>query len=360
MENPPLSSLQVLYELTAPHLPEFFPPGSYLRKEKYPLFHYTLEQNFRADLGWKIDQCKLAGIRLDCENVGYHHGFIPVNCNRRICPACSTHQMAKNILRYHPLSYFPNNQIKRKNWRLRFWTFTSKAEKNKSLREPMEAVSKAVRLYWRNVYGDRSKPRKGPFPDAGGIFVIEVGEGWNVHAHALIFGPYHKNLDDLREIWSKSLKQYSWSGSRIHVKNLTRDPNGSFEGAVVELISYPLNPDKRIDLDEKLLAYIEMAMSGRNRLNFDGSGKIPAIRRITELGSFYRLFPAYKPPHLICPECLEDNHISGMTWFKEFDDFKGRRLKQEYFKNENHWFERLNYTENLNKAKTLTKGTAYV
>jgi len=345
----PENTIFITNELTRPKFEEFlpfFPPGKYLRSHDYSYFHNILYNRGRGDLSLKIDTCDLCGIRLDCEDVPIHDGMLPIACNRRICPQCAYKQLIKNLFRYKNIPNVIKNSFDLpESWRVRFWTFTALAVPGKSLRLPAMAISKALRLYWRNIYGKGSLE--------GGLFVIEVGEGWNVHCHALILSPYHPDLNINRDVWSKALKNYGWSGHRIEVKKITPGKNGNFNDSLIELITYPLNPEKRFKMDEFLLAHIELAFSGRNKS--DKCSRILSIRRIFELGSWYGLFPVIKQDPLLCPECANEGHASRMLREPGYDDFKGHRFRKNFFKKEENWNSKLSWIESRRILKSMLK-----
>lgn len=331
----------------------WLPPVSALREKEFPRFHQELLKYGRGDLSFKIDSCNIPGMRLDCEYDPSHSVILAVSCHRRICPHCSKSEMSERITRYKDIAdrTEPSGDGQEKyGYRLRFWTFTELALPGKCLRKPALALSKAIHRWWRTMYGGGSKYQGGPFEDVGGLFCIEVGEGWNVHAHALIFGPYHgipdkpsrdpiPQLYDCRRIWIHSLKKAGWSGDRIHVEEVY-DPKGS----IVELISYPLNPEKRYNLDERLLAHIELGFSGRNaRSKFNLPG-IPSIRRYIAKGSWYNEF--HKGSHkLLCNECFNNYKYNNMIREPGYDDFLGRHFKRDYFDSQEKWNNRLKYID---------------
>lgn len=325
------------------------PPFPALRKSEFPRFHQVLIKGGRDDLSFKIDSCCKDSIRLDCEQVPEHDGTIPVRCNRRICPGCARKDMGERIDRYRSIAHitYPSSKDQEKlGYRLRYWTFTQTARPGQELRKPVYALKNSLFRWWRYVYGNRQKAN---FSDVGGLFCIEVGEGWNAHAHALIFGPYHgypgkpsrdpvPQLEECRQIWIDSTKYYSWYGERIHIEEV-KDP----ESSIIELISYPLNPEKRNNFDERLLAHIELAFSGRNSISERPDIKpIPAIRRYFAKGSWYNRFEK-KEHHIFCPDCLKHGSIWQMVREPSYDCFKGRHFQKNHFDSEEKWENRLQY-----------------
>jgi len=333
---------------------EWFPPGEALKYESFPEYHHTLRAFGRSDLSWKIDRCKMDGMRLDCDLLPIHDSYLPIPCNRRTCPDCAKIEMSKQITRFLPLEHIFFNEDGRpkkyvwsegenpQGWRLRFWTFTTKAKPYQSLREPAKAIKEAIHRYWNTMYGQKSKARGGPYKKAGGVFTIEVGAGWNLHSHALIYGPYENDLNDNRSVWGNAIQKAGWyPGNRLEVKQAR-------PGAVKELISYPFNPAKMKKLSHELLAFVELAFSGKNKTENDPG--ITAIRRIIVKGIFYDMFPPMPDPVLLCPDCVEevfDNperkiFPGQMTWENDFNDIKGKRHVRKKFTSEELWDRRAN------------------
>ena len=345
--------------------------------DNYSLFHDIFFLNRRRDLSWKIDRCGIDGIRLDCNSDAQHDKFISSSCNRRVCPHCASKQMLRRIHQFSPISdiarYAENKDSKYPHdWRVRFWTLTCKKSRpGESLRPVILMLKSALWRWWRYVYGERSQSLGGPYPVAGGLFCLEVGENWNIHYHGLIIGPKFVKDDDssskyklsqVKKIWEESLEKAGWYGRYLNIKMLIPDdPNDvyrrggdpnvkSFKEAVVETIAYPLDPDKHGKYSQSLLAHYELAVSGRNRtlvnphyrhlyydedIETDSSGNnhlkpISWIPRYITKGAWYNEFHFNKKPAL-CPECLESGHFEQMSYDPAYDDFKGKRFQKNLF-----------------------------
>jgi hypothetical protein len=101
-----------------------------------------------------------------------------------------------------------------------------------------------------------------------------------------------------------------------------------------------MNPEKRENFDERLLAHIELAFSGRNsKPDYPG---FPAIRRYIAKGTFYNQFQK-KEQHIFCPECIETGGFSWMIREPSYDSFRGRHFKPGFFTSEENWENRLIY-----------------
>ena len=80
---------------------KWLPPTKALRENVYPEFHKILLENGRGDLSFKINKCNVDGLRLDCPIDPSHYNYLPVSCNRRICPSCARSDMIARINRYN-------------------------------------------------------------------------------------------------------------------------------------------------------------------------------------------------------------------------------------------------------------------
>lgn len=272
-------------------LNSWFPPGSFLREKNYPYFHIRLKKRGRGDLSQKIGECSHSGIGIRCPE-DRTFGMIPLRCNRRICPECARHFMARTIEQFTPILFYTQDSS---SYCLRYHTFTIAASKRKPLFHKLEIMSKSLRDFWRYEYGKRAE---NPVPAAGALFGIEVGRGWNVHAHALIFGPFRSSKQQnyhFRDIVSKHGGFSVWYEVRQTTPTIQ---------SIVELVQYPLNPKKQEGIDENLLAEIEVAFSS------DRKTKKASIRRIWTCGAFFNKFHRPESAHCICPQCQSKMKIA--------------------------------------------------
>ncbi|MBA7495321.1 hypothetical protein ES702_05903 [subsurface metagenome] len=296
-----------------------------LKKEMYSAFHSILEKSNRDDISWKCDRCGIDGIRLDCIENHEHVKYVSCNCKKRTCPQCSMVLLGKSFYKYrkiqeiftdvrdHPEKY-PSG------FAFRFWTFTIKAEKYKPLRKKFITMRKSIDRWWMYTYGKRS-PYKSSH--AGGVFVFEVQSGWNVHIHAIILGQF-LDVDFARNIWIESVKYYGDYSCWMHVVKI----DDASDKLILELLCYPLHPDKEGKFDQELMAQIELAMSMNK--NADSGEYTSPIRRMFEKGSFYQRFTLQQNMAL-CPICAEHGFIAEMYHENLFDRIFGRRHKTELF-----------------------------
>ena len=172
----------------------------------------------------------------------------------------------------------------------------------------------------------RKERRADPF--AGGIFAMEVGAGWNVHAHAMIYGPM-MDASKQRERWIECAERNDLFTKWYHVEK-TR---GCTEKDLVELLQYPVNPEKRADYDEKLLAEVEVGFSWEKEKSDQR-----VVRRLWTCGTFYKMFPPEEPLHIECPLCLERGEHHRMVHPEPiYDGQHVKRLRENWFDSDERW-----------------------
>ena len=287
----------------------WFPPGAYLRENRYPAFHRELFKLGRYDLSWKMDACCCSAQRLDCWSILRHMAFVPVACHRRTCPECSRRRYHEDVSRYLPIERIAEHLDHIGGARrIRFWTFTCcHPPIINDYRPWFLNLTKAVRSWFHSTH-DSSLD--------GGLFSLEVGVKGGPHIHALISGPFLSvNFCSLK--WSNALKRHDLPRGNVDVE-LSRP------GSILELVCYPLDPDKVVGLDETLLARIESGFSGSRAVHQ------PSIRRQWTMGTWSGAFPlklSSKP----CPDCLSDGHISGMTIDHDRDCIHNKGYQRNWF-----------------------------
>lgn len=296
-----------------------------LTTEEYPQFHQTLIDLHRDDISWRIDRCGIDGVRLDCEDNGQHYKYFPVPCQRRICPQCAQVALGKFYWKYSKLQTLFNTHQNHPEefppgFSFRFWTFTIRSKPHTDLFPKFLTCRRSIDRWWRYTHGERSKYNSS---HSGGIFVFEVQAGWNVHIHAIIFGPYLP-VKFTRDQWTESVHFYGDYSNRIHVKKIEEYSAKS----ILELLCYPLHPDKNGSFSQLLLANIEVAMS--RGIKHENQSTKPPVRRIFEKGSFYQLFTMQKQIAL-CPDCAEHHHVAAMNHEPIYDYIWGRRFQKNLF-----------------------------
>jgi len=249
-----------------------------LSEEKYPRYHHYLRGAGFSKVSNRVDQCCINAIGLDCSSGDHtHYAYAPIPCKRRTCPQCAVIEMNDRIDQFSYLSQFLYHDIFKplKNYRLRFWTLTTKGlPPGSDLTEHIKSLKSALFLFWRKLFGDRSAS---PDPEAGGVFFFEV-QGvklWCPHINGLVWSGFH-HVTQLRRLWKYCIEYYGLSGYRLKVQSIQGD---DLLKIVCEIVSYPLNPDKQGRHDQVLLANVEKAFFGQHRYIIKGSfyGQFPRI-----------------------------------------------------------------------------------
>jgi len=311
----------------------------------WPVYHQTLSDLDLWDRSWKIQHCGIDAIRCRCQKFPIKHSyFVPVFCQKRTCPECTLRDMRERYEQFRditticeqvngsPGELFPIHE----KWKVWFVTLTSKAVPGGPLEPVMDAMKKALYRWWRYSYGEKTpfldknetiqvwkrgkvvnhklrKKIRGPEPEAGGLFFVEVQGGWNVHFHGLVLGP-QRDFEFLQKIWKESLDFYGWSGNWIKVKEVYADPGGGYRGSVMEILNYPVRPDKQGRHDQELMAHVEKALYKK--------------RRYVLKGAWYGKFPRNKAEPSLCPICNSKIEI----WFdKDLERLMGRTMENYFF-----------------------------
>lgn len=303
-----------------------------LNETDFPIYHNTLKQLNQDKISFDVARCGIDAIKMECkENPAFHKWFVPILCQRRTCPECCRIDMYDKYQQYHEISeiaekangrpgeYYPSS------WRVRFFTLTSFALPDHDLEKPIDACKKALKRFWRYTFGERGMNEK----KAGGLFMLEVQSGWNVHFHGLVLSPFiHES--EVKEVWSESLEKNGWYGKYANIQVVYPGKTGSYNDAVLELLQYPVKPNKRGRHDQKLMAYVEAALYKK--------------KRIISKGAWYNQFPKEYNPTL-CPICDSDItcnfrtdrdliKIFGETYKRNFFDYteEGEENFEKYTK----------------------------
>jgi hypothetical protein len=150
-----------------------------------------------------------------------------------------------------------------------------------------------------------------PDKEWGCIFAVETGhelavkhpgrkaEGWNLHVHALYYGPY-LNWSDGIQRWKELT---AGQGRGFYIKQCPswrRDPERAVRRALVHHFGYILKPAA---VTAERIAALEVLFSG--------------IRRVHALGLFYRLPKSETPiPGSRCPKCGHALPLNLRAWHK--------------------------------------------
>lgn len=296
--------------------------------ENAPRYHETLQRllGLVDKTSLKIETCGIGARRIDCDgekSTVLHSKYVPVTCNRRTCPECAWQDMKDRIRQFEPIGEIGYQYRNHPDMRVRFWTLTIRAAKPETDLKPyFDGLKQSLFDLWRALFGDNARrhaERPEDLKKAGGVFFMEVQEGWNPHLHGLVLSPFFR-VEHVRAIWKKVVKKNGLSGSRIeikepyikgakHAKLPCRTPE-DYHQAIMEIVSYPIRPDKGGRHDPVLMAYVEAGLQGH--------------RRYICKGDWYNRFERPES-HAICGECA-----GGFTHEELYDDF-AKLTKQNFF-----------------------------
>jgi len=319
-----------------------YPPMNYYL---WPVYHDALEKLNLYSRSWKIQHCGIDAIKIRCSaHSPLHDYYVPIFCNCRTCPECTLQDMRERYDQFRDISVICNDVNgnpgdifpEHERWKVWFVTLTSKAVPGEPLGPVLDVMKESLYRWWRYCYGERTpvfdrgdiiqawkdgktvnhKLRlkiRGPEPEAGGLFFVEIQSGWNVHFHGLVLGP-QRDFEYLQKIWKESLDFYGWSGNWIKVKEVYADPDGSYKGSIFEILNYPVRPDKSGRHDQELMAHVEKALFKK--------------RRYVVKGSWYGKFPRNKAEPSRCPIC--DAKVA--IWFdKDLEQYFGKSIENYFF-----------------------------
>jgi hypothetical protein len=225
----------------------------------------------------KYEECGYKGIVLKCSNSRCdYQGFIPFECDLRICPRCGRRFARKIFPKYQ-------NIIKAKLSRpekacsLKFVTLT---HSNKGKTQDVNTFQAEIREFNKRVrkFMNRLFPKSS---GSGGLSVLEVGKRFNVHAHILAYGLYYPQAK-LSEIWRNITDEESYI---VDVRKV-RGRAASVFGYLTKYIIKPVEFDNPIDYAVYLKA-------------------IKGIRRVHGFGIFYGIDPQEHDFAPECPKCGE-------------------------------------------------------
>jgi len=312
-------------EITFRDLGRTFPR---LTWENSPRYHDTLQRL----LGWtdktslKIETCGLAARRIDCEgeqSTIHHSRYVPITCNRRTCPECAWNDMHDRIRQFEPIADIAYQYRKHPDMRVRFWTLTIRAAKPETDLKPyFDGLKASLFDLWRALFGDnaqRNADRPEDLKKSGGVFFMETQGGWNPHMHGLVLSPFLR-VEHVRAVWKKVVLKNGLSGCRIEIKEpYIKGPKHTqlpcktpedYKQAIMEIVSYPIRPEKGGRHDPVLMAYVEAGLQGH--------------RRYICKGDWYNRFE--RPEHhAVCGECLDT-----FTHDEIYDDY-ARPTEQNFF-----------------------------
>lgn len=247
--------------------------------------------------------CHVTGVPVDCTACGERY-FSPYRCTLRYCEYCAPWHFSRIIEKYRePISRLIAAQPSQQGHTLAMLTFTVRAYDR--MPEPSEArrLTKSVRRWFKRMMPEGSL--------WGCIFAVETGhelsikhpgrrgDGWNLHVHALYYGPYLHWASGL-ELWKELT---AGDGQGFYIKQCPswrRNPGQAVRRALVHHFGYIWKPAA---VSGERIAALEVLFSG--------------VRRVHALGCFYRLPIVQKDVvNPRCPKCGQYLPINLRAWHK--------------------------------------------
>ena len=264
--------------------------------------------------------CHGTGIPGDCAcGLKYFNRY---RCTLRFCPHCGDWHFARLMDRYAgPIADFICSRGGGLSGTLAMLTFTIRADGEMPHPDKARWLMKCVRKWFKRIV-----PKGGTW---GAMFAVETGyelpfkhprrksAGWNLHVHALYFGPY---LDFGRKGERGGRAGDLWrdvtgdEGVVIGIKQCPgwwRDPRTAVRKALAHHFGYILKP--AAESGERLAA-LEILFGG--------------VRRVHGVGSFYRLPKPCKKASQRCPKCGAALPVNLRAWHRS-ERFSAVRLESD-------------------------------
>ena len=146
---------------------------------------------------WRLKNCGTGYIALRCRACG-EVSRVRFTCNVRICGECVRRQSKealKKILAV--LLYLDRMRSFRRGWTWKLLTVTTRSEGSERWRVGL--VKREFHNLWHRYYGRER--------GAGCFYAVEIGEGGNVHLHAVMYAPYRER-DELKRYWERRTGAY--------------------------------------------------------------------------------------------------------------------------------------------------------
>jgi hypothetical protein len=279
--------------------------GEVPEREKYCRILESMGYGSKAARG---RDCHDMGIPGECVGCGLKY-FRRYRCTLRFCPHCGDWHFARLMDRYaEPIADVVCSQG---GWgrTLAMLTFTIRADGGMPHPDKARWLMKCVRRWFKRIV-----PQGETW---GAIFAIETGyelplkhpgrkaAGWNLHCHALYFGPYldfgSKGEKGGRagEKWRELTNE---EGQVIGIKECEgwrRDPRTAVRKALAHHFGYILKP--AAESGERLAA-LEVLFGG--------------VRRVHGVGVFYRLPKPSKKMGPCCPQCRAVLPVNLRAWHR--------------------------------------------
>lgn len=135
----------------------------------------------------KWGDCGKKGIVLRCQENPNHVYYVPYHCDLRICPVCGRRHAQAIRARYREALENLARKGRTRGKSLKLLTLTKKKSEIGPTPESVRDLLKKVGRFVRRFYD-------------GGLCVLEVGPGINLHVHCIVYGPYVPQKE-LSEAW---------------------------------------------------------------------------------------------------------------------------------------------------------------
>jgi len=240
------------------------------------IYHSILDASMYPEAR-KWRDCGRKGIVLRCENNPDHIYYVPFHCDSRICTGCGGRYAAR-IRKQYRAALEELARISRKNGKnLKLLTLTKKKSDNELTPESIRDFQRKVGRMIRRFYD-------------GGLSVREVGKGFNLHAHAIVFGEYVPQAE-LSKAWLK----LTGDSQVVDIRRVKRR-----KIPLAYILKYISKPCK-FDRPEDYVVYLKA---------------IRGTRRVHSYGMLYGIKPPESPKNRAqCPQCrgrlLYDRELSG-------------------------------------------------
>lgn len=212
----------------------------------------------------KWRDCGQKGIVLRCQNNPDHTYYVPFHCDLRICPVCGNRYAAR-IRKQYRAALEELGRISRRNGKnLKLLTLTKRSDNEltpESIRDFQKKVGRMIRKFYD-----------------GGLSVREVGKGFNLHAHAIVFGEYVPQAE-LSKAWLK----LTGDSQVIDIRRVKRR-----KIPLTYILKYISKPCK-FDRPEDYVVYLKA---------------IRGTRRVHSYGALYGIKPSEsRKDRALCPQC---------------------------------------------------------
>ena len=250
--------------------------------------------------GSRYRDCHVNGIPVDCVACGEGY-YSRYRCTLRYCEYCGPWHFSRLMQKYcAPIARLISEQPSQHGRTLARLTFTVRAYDQMPSSDEPRRLNELVHQWF-----ERMVPHRVVW---GCIFAVETGHelavkhpgrgagGWNLHVHALYYGPFLDQTEGLR-LWRELLGDSG--GFRIEqCSGWRKDSERAVRRALVHHYGYIMKPAA---VSGERIAALEVLFSG--------------TRRVHAIGRFYRLPKAQKTagsPR--CPKCGQDLPVNLRAW----------------------------------------------